>query len=103
MKRVEDNLGSLGNVKVLFCARHIVSFVIMLSYLLVNFCCSTVSCGAQLSNGASEYLQSSISQPTTYRGGNIFSLRNYLHKCKELLVRALRKILIKGLRESFSL
>lgn len=76
MKRVEDNLGSLGNVKVLFCALRIVSSVIMVSYLLISFL-FTVSCSTQLSNGASEYMQSSISQSTSYRGGNIFIFRKF--------------------------
>lgn len=84
MKRVEDNLGSLGNMKVLFCALRIVIFFILCSYFLVSFL-FTVACSAQLSDGASKYLQSSISQPTSYRGGNN-SPKN-LRKCKELLVR----------------
>lgn len=37
MKRVEDNLGSIGNAKVLFYAPGVGSFVTMLSYFLVNF------------------------------------------------------------------
>jgi len=61
MKRVEDNLGSIGNAKVLFYALGVGSFAIMLSYFFSYFLLFTVSCSAQLSNGASEYLQSSIS------------------------------------------
>lgn len=36
MKRVEDNLGSLGNMKVLFCALRIVIFYILFSCFLVS-------------------------------------------------------------------
>lgn len=39
MKRVEDNLGSINNAKVLFSAPGVGSFVIMLSNVLVSFFC----------------------------------------------------------------
>lgn len=97
MKRVEDNLGSIGNAKVLFYAPGVGSFAIMLSNFFSYFLLFTVSCSAQLSNGASEYLQSSISKPTACRGGNGFHfIWSYLCKCSEALVSTLWTTLMKG-------